>query len=87
MSYSVPTNNGKLELNGVPVVMYFMTVPYFMSYHVFASCFLRRIGFWKPSFGSFQRVVVLFAMAYGTALMEAVSISAFPHYVSLFKLL
>eukprot|EP00056_Hartaetosiga_gracilis_P005730 m.88344 g.88344 ORF g.88344 m.88344 type:complete len:210 (-) comp12261_c0_seq7:1419-2048(-) len=65
-------------LNGVPLVMHLLTVVYFLSYHTFSSMILRRLNFSKMSL--FSKCVSVFGLAYTTAVMEAVSISAFPHY-------
>lgn len=79
-SYSVPTEDGWWTVNRVPVVMYLLTHPYFLSYHVMASCCLRRLGFHSPQTSFLRRAASVTTLAYATAYMETWSISAFPHY-------
>lgn len=67
--------------------MHFMTVAYFLTYHTTSTAIIRRTGFGrssKPGGGIVwpKLLVQVFAMAYITAVMEAWTISAFPHYVS-----
>eukprot|EP00055_Hartaetosiga_balthica_P010486 m.44817 g.44817 ORF g.44817 m.44817 type:complete len:273 (+) comp7189_c1_seq2:49-867(+) len=73
--YTIP---GGWALNGIPLVMHFLTLCYFQAYHTFASMILRRFNF--DSMSMFKKCMVVFGMGYSTAVMEAVSISAFPHY-------
>eukprot|EP00049_Salpingoeca_infusionum_P009638 m.163526 g.163526 ORF g.163526 m.163526 type:complete len:123 (+) comp14391_c0_seq3:794-1162(+) len=75
-AYTIPPG---YELNRVALVFYFMTHAYFMTYHMFATLILRRLN---PT-SYFTKAIVVFAMAYSTAFMEAFSIQHFPHYVSL----
>ncbi|EGD74228.1 hypothetical protein PTSG_06238 [Salpingoeca rosetta] len=76
--YTIPRG---YEINGVPMVMYFLTHVYFLLYHSLATMLLRKIDFWSPRRSLLWRGLVVFAMAYTTAILEAWSISAFPHYV------
>jgi hypothetical protein len=61
--------------------MHLLTICYFLSYHTLATVVLRRTKFFLPTRTMLDRVLQIFAMAYVTAVMEAYSISAFPHYV------
>ena len=77
--YSVPTNGW--VINQVPIVMFLLTHPYFLSYHTLATCVLRRAGFYNASTTLAYRAVLVAGLAYTTAFLEAWSISSFPHYV------
>lgn len=61
--------------------MHLLTVCYFLTYHTLATVILRRTHFFAASRGMLDRLLQVFAMAYVVAVLEAVSISAFPHYV------
>ena len=76
-SYTLPV--GPYTLNEVPVVMYLLTQPYFLSYHVLAACAMRRFDLASRSSLVYWSVISL--AAYGTAFAETWSISAYPHYV------
>lgn len=70
------------RLNNVPIAMFFATMFYFSSYHVFSNCMLRKI---KTSFAPTIQRRVLYIMAvcvlsYFTAFMETLTISSFPYY-------
>ena len=71
---------------GEKQVMFFLTNVYFLMYHSLATVLLRKLDFWAPTRSLAWRAVVVFVMAYITAVLEAVSISAFPHYVRLWLL-
>ena len=62
--------------------MFLMTHPYFMSYHIIATVLMRRFGFLEsPARHSFlTHATAVLGLAYLTALLEAWSISGFPHY-------
>lgn len=77
--YSVPTDGW--VINQVPIVMFLLTHPYFLSYHTLATCVLRRAGFYNASTSLVYRAVLVAGLAYTTAFVEAWSISGFPHYV------
>ena len=63
--------------------MHLITIAYFLSYHTFATIILRKSGFFDNQRRSLlSRVLQVAIMSYATALLEAWSISAFPHYVS-----
>jgi cycloeucalenol cycloisomerase len=77
-SYSMPST----RLNNVPIAMYFATMFYFSSYHVFSNTLLRKI---KTTFEDSPRKRVLyvstvFVLSYFTAFMETLTISSFPYY-------
>ena len=77
-SYSMPST----RLNNVPIAMFFATMFYFSSYHVFSNAMLRKI---KTSFepGMKRRILYLstvFVLSYFTAFMETLTISSFPYY-------
>lgn len=62
--------------------MHLLTIVYFMSYHTFSTAILRKTHFFESNRRSFVgRCLQIGAMAYVTAVMEAWTISAFPHYV------
>jgi len=81
--YSFPVT---LELNKVPVMLYFITHAYFMSYHAVSNVLLRRL--WTSTFyeklSTVQRKILscfaIFLLAYITALMEAITIASVPYY-------
>uniref|UniRef100_A0A7S3D735 Cycloeucalenol cycloisomerase n=1 Tax=Palpitomonas bilix TaxID=652834 RepID=A0A7S3D735_9EUKA len=71
------------RLNDVPLTCYLLTQPYFLMYHTVATLALRRIKTSTSMSGATKLVVTVIAvclMSYITAVMEAVTISAFPHY-------
>jgi len=77
-TYSMPST----RLNNVPIAMFFATMFYFSSYHVFSNSMLRKI---KTSFepGMKRRILYLstvFVLSYLTAFMETLTISSFPYY-------
>ena len=77
-TYSMPST----RLNNVPIAMFFATMFYFSSYHVFSNAMLRKI---KTSFeaGMKRRILYLstvFVLSYLTAFMETLTISSFPYY-------
>lgn len=70
------------RLNDVPVALYFATHFYFVTYHTFANCLLRKV---ETTFASGLNRTLLFwtvvlAFSYFTAFMETLSISSFPYY-------
>mmetsp|Transcript_11416 Transcript_11416/g.36279 ORF Transcript_11416/g.36279 Transcript_11416/m.36279 type:complete len:277 (-) Transcript_11416:578-1408(-) len=79
-SYSFPVS---YFLNDIPYFIFFITVPYFLTYHVAATCGLRRLGLVgraeKVSFGP-ATVLAAAAFAYATAVIEVVTISSVPFY-------
>jgi cycloeucalenol cycloisomerase len=77
-NYSMPST----RLNNVPIAMFFATMFYFSSYHIFSNAMLRKI---KTSFepGMKRRILYLstvFVLSYFTAFMETLTISSFPYY-------
>lgn len=70
------------NLNGVPLFLWFITQAYFLLYHTASNMLIRRF----TALGSSRvtriaiEVVVVLALSYVTALMEAVTISGFPYY-------
>jgi hypothetical protein len=77
-SYSMPST----RLNNVPIAMFFATMFYFSSYHVFSNTMLRKIktsyeAGWKRRILYITTVLVL---SYFTAFMETLTISSFPYY-------
>ena len=77
-SYSMPST----RLNNVPIAMFFATMFYFSSYHVFSNTMLRKI---KTTFeAGFKRrllyISAVIVMSYFTAFMETLTISSFPYY-------
>ncbi|KYQ90318.1 Cycloeucalenol cycloisomerase [Tieghemostelium lacteum] len=71
-------------LNEVPVFLYFVTHAYFVSYHAATTPILRR---WWTAFGggkswikTLGSIVIVFAMAYFTAFMEAWTLEKVPYY-------
>eukprot|EP01133_Synstelium_polycarpum_P017460 gene17460-20834_t len=77
------------KLNEVPVMLYFITHAYFMSYHAATTPILRR--FWTslpPTAANGKHstkkivgtVVIVAAMAYFTAFMEAWTLEKVPYY-------
>lgn len=77
-SYSMPST----RLNNVPIAMFFATMFYFSSYHVFSNTMLRKI---KTSFeaGWKRRILyitTILVLSYFTAFMETLTISSFPYY-------
>eukprot|EP00041_Stephanoeca_diplocostata_P020509 m.460823 g.460823 ORF g.460823 m.460823 type:complete len:290 (+) comp21599_c0_seq10:192-1061(+) len=73
--YTLPTDGW--ELNHVPISMYLMAYPYFCTYHTLAAYVLRRSG---DNVTGLPYAVVVVAIAYVTAVLEAVGMAAFPHY-------
>jgi cycloeucalenol cycloisomerase len=71
-----------IRLNNVPIAMFFATHFYFSSYHFFSNSLLRKIV------TSFERTILrdalfvgtIAVLAYFTAFMETLSISAFPYW-------
>ena len=77
-SYSMPST----RLNNVPVAMFFATMFYFSSYHVFSNTMLRKI---RTSFEAGWRrrllyITAIVVLSYFTAFMETLTISSFPYY-------
>eukprot|EP00039_Didymoeca_costata_P010650 m.144157 g.144157 ORF g.144157 m.144157 type:complete len:275 (-) comp14911_c0_seq2:2356-3180(-) len=73
--YTVPTGDGRWEFNNVPICMYLLAHPYFCTYHVIAE---RIINFSQLQ-GMFN-VLLILLLAFITAILETLSIEAFPHY-------
>ncbi len=83
MRYTGPLGPGMgIEINGVPVSMFLCTHPYFMTYHVLVSPFLRvvkaRLQEYKLKSCLFAAVIV--CVAFSTAFIETWTISGFPYY-------
>ena len=77
-SYSMPAT----RLNDVPIAMFFATLFYFSSYHVFSNSLLRYV---QTSFQPTHQRTVLFLfliafLSYMTAFMESFTISSFPYW-------
>ncbi|KAN0027661.1 hypothetical protein ACTFIU_010634 [Dictyostelium citrinum] len=76
----------EFKLNEVPVMLYFVTHAYFISYHAATTPILRR--YWTAFGGRDNRtflktlgsILIVCAMAYFTAFMEAWTISSVPYY-------
>jgi len=74
------------ELNEVPIMLYFITHAYFMSYHAFTSAILRRCwtgDFYLKSTRFIQILIsisIVFLLAYITAFLETFSIASVPYY-------
>ena len=81
--YTGPVAEG-IQINGVPLAMYFLTHVYFLSYHTLVSSLLRIV------LGIFARAPVMLrylagsvfvvSLAVLTAFGETWTISGFPHY-------
>ena len=84
MRYTGPLGEGEgIEINRVPLSMYFMTHVYFMSYHVIITKILRFILACSPNtpvLRLFILSVSVFTLAVLTALIETFTISSFPYY-------
>lgn len=82
VKYTGPLAKGKgLEINSVPVSMFLMTHPYFMTYHVLVTPLIRAT---KSMFQS-RRLQLLgmatvVVVAFATAFAETWTISSFPYY-------
>ena len=77
-SYHFPV---KLELNGVPLFLYFITHGYFMFYHTFTTLVLRK--FFNSRVGKrsvVAGIVLVLVLAVFTAFMETWTISNVPFY-------
>lgn len=77
-SYSMPST----RVNNVPIAMFFATIFYFSSYHVFSNCCLRKIKTtYAPGFlRTTLYVTFVLSISYFTAFMETLTISSFPYY-------
>lgn len=68
----------------VPITLYFMTHAYFCFYHALSNVVLRRathaVQHHRPAVQWLVLAVVVFVLAYITALMETVTIAHFPCY-------
>ena len=68
----------------VPITLYFMTHAYFCFYHALLNVVLRRtthaVQHHRPAVQWLVLAVVVFVLAYITALMETVTIAHFPYY-------
>jgi cycloeucalenol cycloisomerase len=71
-----------IRLNNVPIAMYFATHFYFSSYHFFSNSLLRKIvtSFERTIWRDVLFVGTIVVLAYFTAFMETLSISAFPYW-------
>jgi len=80
-TYKFPVD---FQLNQVPVFLYFVTHAYFISYHSATTPILRRywtaFGGKKSVLKTAGSVVIVFAMAYFTAFMEAWTMEKVPYY-------
>lgn len=83
MRYIGPLAGG-LRINDVPVSMYLMTQPYFLSYHVLVSPVLRTfINALKGHHWIVKYLIVgifIYVISISTAFMETFTISSFPYY-------
>ncbi len=78
MQYTGPLANGEgVDLNGVPLSMYFMTHVYFTSYHVIITKILR---FFTMQCNQVTIVIPIVILAIITAFIETFTISNFPYY-------
>lgn len=72
------------RLNEVPITLYFMTHAYFCFYHALSNVVLRRTLHAVQSYHTIVQwlllALVIFILAYITALMETVTIAHFPYY-------
>lgn len=72
------------RFNDVPLVTFTATFFYFTFYFNFVNLILRRVARFSATFPSFARNLIwwanIAALAYGTAVFEAVSIQHFPLY-------
>lgn len=70
------------RLNDVPISMFLMTHAYFMFYHALANGALRfvRTRYERTGARFALEVSLVVFMSYATAVMEAVTIAAFPYY-------
>ena len=83
MQYTGPLGSGMgLEINKVPLSMFFMTHVYFMSYHILVTPLIRAVkelfqssGFQFIAVGAFILLTALF-----TAFAETWTVSGFPYY-------
>jgi hypothetical protein len=68
----------------VPITLYFMTHAYFCFYHALSNVVLRRTLHAVQSYHTILQwlllALVIFILAYITALMETVTIAHFPYY-------
>lgn len=68
----------------VPITLYFMTHAYFCFYHALSNVVLRRTLHAVQSYHTIVQwlllALVIFILAYITALMETVTIAHFPYY-------
>ena len=68
----------------VPITLYFMTHAYFCFYHALSNMVLRRVSHAVQKCRVIVQWLVLalvvFILAYITALMETVTIAHFPYY-------
>ena len=81
--YTGPLGRGRgLEINEVPVSMFLMTHPYFMTYHILVTPLIRatKSSFWDPQLRYVAMGVLIVVIAYLTAFLETLTISSFPYY-------
>lgn len=81
--YTGPLGKGRgLEINEVPVSMFLMTHPYFMTYHVLVTPLIRvtKSSFRGHQFQYLAMGVLIVVVAYLTAFLETFTISSFPYY-------
>jgi len=78
-TYTFPV---KWQLNEVPIMLYLVTHAYFLSYHAATTPLLRK--YWTSFRPSFLRhigtILIVLAMAYFTAFMEAWTLEKVPYY-------
>ena len=81
--YTGPLAEGKgLEINRVPVSMFLMTHPYFMTYHVLVTPLIRATKsiFEVRYLQTISMGIVVVVVAFATAFAETWTISGFPYY-------
>lgn len=89
----LPVGTKWWSINHVPISMYLLAYPYFVTYHNLSSVLLRRIrangghtkgkadGAAAPAMGwTLPNMCGVVTMAYTTAVLEAWSIGSFPGY-------
>ncbi len=82
MRYTGPLAPGVgIDINGVPLAMYFMTHTYFLTYHVLVTKILRCLVNRVPNN---RRIIVVslavIMLSVVTAFIETFTISSFPYY-------
>lgn len=72
------------RLNDVPITLYFMTHAYFCFYHSISNMMIRKVRNVTSKYGNIVQNVseglVVFTLAYLTAIGETITIAHFPYY-------